>query len=137
MTSATLASSLYKIRKFYNSLVLHHAIHFVFWRKTNFKLLKTHRFIIKCENYFIFKSDRFSLHLWQTRIKMEREKSKMKKIHVIVPAYNESKAILNVLRRIHLVMKDNYDYKITVIDDGSSDDTYEILKEKAKKLHAK
>ena len=48
-------------------------------------------------------------------------------LHIIIPVYNESKAIINILNRIHYTLKNQYKFKITVIDDGSSDDTYKLL----------
>jgi len=45
-------------------------------------------------------------------------------IYVVIPAYNESKTIKGVLKEL----KDR-DFKIIVIDDGSSDKTYEIAQD--------
>ncbi|WP_457920143.1 glycosyltransferase family 2 protein [Candidatus Lokiarchaeum ossiferum] len=51
-----------------------------------------------------------------------------------MPAYNESKAIINIIRRIQHVMDPLYNYCISVIDDGSSDGTYNILKNSKLKI---
>lgn len=48
------------------------------------------------------------------------------KVFIIVPCYNEEKRISNVLERIK---KLDLDKKIIVVDDGSSDNTCEILRD--------
>lgn len=45
------------------------------------------------------------------------------KITVIIPAHNEEKTLPKVIRGIHRVLGDRYDYRILVVDDGSTDDT--------------
>ena len=51
------------------------------------------------------------------------------KIIVTIPAYNEEKSIVRVIKNIKEVMnQNNYDYKILVVDDGSNDKTSEIAK---------
>lgn len=50
----------------------------------------------------------------------------MLKISIIMPAYNEEKAIASLLSRIHAVLGTTYaktDYEIIVVDDGSTDAT--------------
>jgi glycosyltransferase involved in cell wall biosynthesis len=49
-------------------------------------------------------------------------------IFIVIPAYNESKAILSILERIKKTMDNKYQYRILVIDDCSQDDTYNILR---------
>lgn len=47
----------------------------------------------------------------------------------LIPAYNEEKSIAITLNELQKVMREmNTPYKIIVIDDGSSDDTKEVLK---------
>jgi len=51
------------------------------------------------------------------------------KVIISIPAYNEEKTIGSVLKEIKEVMsKTKYDYKILVLDDGSTDKTKEIAK---------
>lgn len=51
------------------------------------------------------------------------------KIIVTIPAYNEEKTIVTVIKKIHEVMRQNkYNYKILVVDDGSKDKTAIIAK---------
>jgi glycosyltransferase involved in cell wall biosynthesis len=49
----------------------------------------------------------------------------MKKISIIIPVYNEAKTILEILRRVKATP---FDKEIIVVDDGSNDETHEILK---------
>jgi len=52
-----------------------------------------------------------------------------KKISVIIPAYNEEKNILNTINETKRELESlNYDYEIIVVDDGSIDKTFEIVK---------
>ena len=47
-----------------------------------------------------------------------------KRVAIIIPAYNESGMIKDVVMGIHAVfINSKYDYKIIVVDDGSRDDT--------------
>jgi len=51
------------------------------------------------------------------------------KLIISIPAYNEESTIGKVLREIkEAISKTNYDYKILVLDDGSTDRTKEIAK---------
>ena len=49
-------------------------------------------------------------------------------IHIIVPVYNEANSIEKIIFRIHSTLKNRFKYKITVIDDGSSDNTLNLIK---------
>jgi glycosyltransferase involved in cell wall biosynthesis len=54
---------------------------------------------------------------------------KRMKIVITIPAYNEEKTITPVLQSIRKAMdKTDYDYKILVVDDGSTDKTVEVSK---------
>lgn len=59
----------------------------------------------------------------------------MKKIDLIIPLFNESQNIDVLLSRLETVFKknDSYHFIITLIDDGSRDDTYRKLLERSKK----
>ena len=50
------------------------------------------------------------------------------KIHILIPIYNESKTIVKLLSQIEDCFHFYPNYKITVIDDGSSDDSVEKIK---------
>ncbi len=54
----------------------------------------------------------------------------MKSISVILPAYNEEKYLKKIINKIKKVnfKKKNYKYDIIVVDDGSTDNSKEILK---------
>ncbi len=59
----------------------------------------------------------------------------MKKIVVTIPAYNEEKTIAIVIKDIHSEMKKKaYNYKIIVVDDGSTDNTAKIAKKSGAKV---
>ena len=62
----------------------------------------------------------------------------MKKISIIVPMYCEEKIVHECYSRLTDVLKniENYDYEIIFIDDGSKDDTLEILIEISEKDNA-
>lgn len=55
---------------------------------------------------------------------------KEKMISLIVPVYNEEEVLPQSFERMNEVMQTlNYDYEIIYVDDGSSDQTWNILKE--------
>lgn len=55
-------------------------------------------------------------------------------LYIIIPAYNESENIEEVVREWHeVVAKTNKTSRLVIIDDGSKDDTYEKLKRLNKK----
>jgi len=60
-------------------------------------------------------------------IKKSSNKYENVKIAIIIPAYNEAKNIENVLKKLHKY--NNYDYDIIVIDDGSTDNTCQIIED--------
>jgi len=57
------------------------------------------------------------------------------KLSVIIPAYNEEKRLSKTLRAIsEYLIKQNYDYEIVVVSDGSKDRTAEITKEMSSEI---
>jgi dolichyl-phosphate beta-glucosyltransferase len=56
-------------------------------------------------------------------------------LSVIIPAYNEEKRLPKTLKEIdEYLRKQNYDYEILVVNDGSQDKTAEIVKELIPKI---
>ena len=55
----------------------------------------------------------------------------MKKITIIIPAYNEEEALPYLYERLEKLMKEiqNYEFEVLFVDDGSKDKTLEIIKE--------
>ena len=56
----------------------------------------------------------------------------MKKISIIIPAYNEEESLPFLIERINKLMnslEDKYDFEILFINDGSKDRTLELIKE--------
>src|SRR3989338_1237257 len=52
------------------------------------------------------------------------------KLSVIVPAYNEEKRIEKTLNSVHeYLSRQNYDYEIIVVIDGSQDATFDVVSE--------
>jgi glycosyltransferase involved in cell wall biosynthesis len=55
-------------------------------------------------------------------------------ISVIIPLFNESESILELVDSIDKVMsRNNFTYEIVMIDDGSDDGSWEIIEDRAKK----
>ncbi|MBU1240712.1 glycosyltransferase family 2 protein, partial [Myxococcota bacterium] len=51
-------------------------------------------------------------------------------IGIVIPAYNESKGILPTIERLRAALADApFTWELLIVDDGSSDDTYEKVKE--------
>ena len=59
----------------------------------------------------------------------------MKKITIIVPAYNEEESIPFLYERIEKIMNsiENYEFELLFVNDGSKDKTIELIKEYKKK----
>lgn len=55
----------------------------------------------------------------------------MKKITIIIPAYNEEEALPYLYERLEKLMREiqNYEFEVLFVDDGSKDKTLEIIKE--------
>ena len=54
----------------------------------------------------------------------------IKKLSIIIPCYNEYKTIESIVNKVLSVNLDNVEKEIIIIDDGSQDQTIQILKEK-------
>jgi glycosyltransferase involved in cell wall biosynthesis len=52
-----------------------------------------------------------------------------KKLSILIPVYNEEKTLLNILERINESKIENFDFETIIINDGSDDDTFNIIKE--------
>ena len=50
-------------------------------------------------------------------------------ISILIPSFNEEKTILNVLNRISKIMPSGANYEVVVINDGSKDNTLDLLKQ--------
>lgn len=56
----------------------------------------------------------------------------MKLISIVVPAYNEHECIPALIKAIDDVFKPlNYQYELVIVDDGSADNTFEVIKKHA------
>ena len=61
--------------------------------------------------------------------------SKLSRVSIVIPVYNQAVNITKVLERIRNVLDSAFiDYEIVVVDDGSTDLTYEVL-EKERHSH--
>ena len=59
---------------------------------------------------------------------------KKETLYIVIPAYNESENIEEVVREWHeVVTKASKSSRLVIIDDGSKDDTYKMLEDLAKK----
>ena len=58
----------------------------------------------------------------------------MKKISIIIPAYNEEESLSFLFERLNKITREiqNYEFEILLINDGSKDKTLEIIKEQRK-----
>ena len=52
-----------------------------------------------------------------------------KKLSILIPVYNEEKTLLNILERINESKIENFDFETIIINDGSDDNTFNIIKE--------
>ena len=57
----------------------------------------------------------------------------MKKVSIVLCCYNEVGNINAVVEAIQVNMPERYDYEVIAVDDGSTDGTFELLKEIAQK----
>ena len=52
----------------------------------------------------------------------------MKKINIILPVYNESESIISFLELLEEnIQKLNYEFLVTIVDDGSVDTTWDDI----------
>lgn len=59
--------------------------------------------------------------------------SKLEFVSIIVPVFNQEKQISKALDRIRRVLEEAFgDYEMVVVDDGSTDGTYEVLQRESK-----
>ncbi len=54
----------------------------------------------------------------------------MKKISIIVPAYNEEKTVVELLEMVTAQTVDGFEFEVIVVDDGSTDGTQDLLRER-------
>lgn len=59
----------------------------------------------------------------------------MKKISILIPAYNEQSSLSHLIPRLNKLASDNkdYEFEFLFVNDGSSDNTLELIKAYAKK----
>ena len=58
----------------------------------------------------------------------------MTQLSIVVPVYNESSLIEELIRRVVInVKKITEDFEIIIVDDGSKDQTWELIEKEAKK----
>src|ERR1051326_1535378 len=66
---------------------------------------------------------------------MPTEKDDLKLLSVIIPARDEDGCILSTVRHLHLELElQKVPHEIVVVDDGSTDRTWELLQELRKQL---
>jgi glycosyltransferase involved in cell wall biosynthesis len=52
-----------------------------------------------------------------------------KKISIIIASYNEEKTIIEILNRLKNAKKNDYEYEIIVVNDGSTDNSLKLLEQ--------
>ena len=50
-----------------------------------------------------------------------------KKLSIIIAVFNEEKTIIEILKKIKETKKNKFEYEIIVVNDGSTDNTYQLL----------
>ena len=84
--------------------------------------------------YFTF----FSLLLWMENrkdLKGRTRRIKLPFVSLIIPAYNEENAIARTIKNLLSINYPKNKLEIVVVDDGSTDNTYNIVKKFADKIH--
>jgi glycosyltransferase involved in cell wall biosynthesis len=51
------------------------------------------------------------------------------KISIIIASYNEEKTIIEILNRLKNTKKNNYEYEVIVVNDGSTDNSLKLLEQ--------
>ncbi len=60
--------------------------------------------------------------------------SKIQKVSIVIPSYNEEKSLKALIEELDSFLKNfEYQYEVIFVDDGSTDNSYNILKDAAKK----
>lgn len=49
------------------------------------------------------------------------------KVNIVIPIYNEGKSIVKLVKKIHLVLQDTLQFRITIVNDCSTDNTLDLL----------
>jgi glycosyltransferase involved in cell wall biosynthesis len=56
----------------------------------------------------------------------------MKTISVVIPAFNEEECITAIIEKLKDILDPlDYSYEVIIVDDGSKDNTFEVIKEQA------
>ena len=48
-------------------------------------------------------------------------------ISIVIPIYNEQDNIIQLIKEIRAALEKKINYEIIIVDDGSNDNTYEIV----------
>jgi len=59
-----------------------------------------------------------------------------KKLSIIIPIFNEEKTIIEILKKIKDTKKNQFEYEVIVVNDGSTDNTFQFL-DQNKNLYSK
>jgi len=56
------------------------------------------------------------------------DKAELPQISLVIPLLNESESLAELIKRIHDAVSDHYHYEIIFVDDGSTDDSWDVIK---------
>lgn len=59
-----------------------------------------------------------------------------KKLSIIIAAFNEEKTIIEILKKVRDTKRNQFEYEVIVVNDGSTDNTYQFL-DKNRDLYSK
>ena len=48
-------------------------------------------------------------------------------ISIVIPIYNEQDNIIKLIKEVRVALEKKINYEIIIVDDGSDDNTYEIV----------